>query len=388
MTIIHMETEQVDATIRQLQQSYKELDEHIYELKRTRNRLSDAWTGGSRPARFLHTLENHIQQLSTSCEALRILQQRISHELQEWVEAAARFGDVSSAAAGAIAGGIAATGAPVLTIAQIQALVCGGMEGKAQSDCLTIWSHPPTNAEQLAYMVMNLPDSQPILIMQIGAGEYLVLMRGTTGGKDEGTNWGSAVESMFGNSSYQNSVVAALKNANLPKDAILHFAGHSQGGMIAQNLAVDPRVTGQYKVETVTMFGSPDTMARANPDVRYVGFEAPLDIVPNLDLLVRASLPGMDSNPVSGLFRDVSSQAEKHIITNTLDALNPNPWVSHAVYDDPGVLNGYGLPFEAGKWDAVSISGSKVSTLGPQIYKGVLDTKDAVVNQLKELGVM
>lgn len=69
--------------------------------------------------------------------------------------------------------------------------------------------------------------------------------------------------------SYQNSVIEALKNAYL---------------------AVDPRVTGKFDVETVTMFGPPDTWSSANPDARYVSIENDRDIVPKIDEILEGRL--------------------------------------------------------------------------------------------------
>jgi pimeloyl-ACP methyl ester carboxylesterase len=236
-------------------------------------------------------------------------------------------------------------------------------------------------------MVMSLPPALPIVILQIGPGEYLVLMRGTTSGEEEGSNWGSAAEAMFGGSSYQNSVVKALQDAGLPADAKLHFAGHSQGGMIAQNLAVDPRITDHFDVKSVTMFGSPDTLAKANPDVKYVSFEAPGDIVPKLDDAVVSMLPGQEWNPMAGHFRDVTRQGENHMIVNSPDAWNLDPNVSHSVYDNEGVLSGYKVPFEAKDWQNVSMSGSDVSTVGPKIYGGAKATVDFIGRRLKDMKV-
>ena len=117
-----------------------------------------------------------------------------------------------------------------------------------------------------------------------------MLLKGTDPDSPErGNNWGSAIESFFThNSSYQLSVLAALKAARnqglIPEGAKLHIAGHSQGGMVAQNLASDSRVRKMgLEVETVVTFGSPDTFSKAESGVRYIMFEEDSDIVPRID---------------------------------------------------------------------------------------------------------
>jgi hypothetical protein len=162
--------------------------------------------------------------------------------------------------------------------------------------------------------------------------------------------------------------------------------------MIAQNLAVDPRVTDHFQVKTVTMFGAPDTYAAANPDVRYVSFEAPMDVVPHLDegvigVLGAEALRG-DLVAASQIphFNDVDSIAEVHVVNNVPEAYSLDQNVSHSVYDNEGVLADYDVPFEAETWQAVQTSDSGVSTVGPKIYKGLVGMKDAaghVVEKLK-----
>jgi len=388
MALIKMDTDRVEAAILKLRESVNELDDQLQQLRRSKNRLANSWSGGERSSRFINKLERNIQDFKSSLSSLDQMEKRVSRELIEWMDADASFTEGTEARFRPAVMPKVHPGDIALSIPEIQGLVCGSMTGDALTRCESIWSHPPTDAEQLVYMVMNLPESQPILIMDIGNGEFLVLVRGTTSGIHDGSNWGSAFESMFGSSSYQNSVVDALNNAHLPEGARLHFAGHSQGGMISQNLAVDPRVTSKYSIESVSYFGSPDTMAAANPGVKYYGYEAPGDIVPHLDEVVRGIIPGGDLNPVSGAFRDVSHQSTKYTIVDNPDALNPNPWVSHAIYEKPGVLTGVEIPFNTSKWNAVSISGSKISTPGAWLYEMINTQGEEVARSIRDFKIL
>ncbi len=351
MTIIRMETESVERTIAQLRRSFYEMEENVYDLQRHIRFLRSAWQGGRTSSEFYQEAEIVLQRLTNGSNSLEVLEMRLKSEYQEWVQADAVFG--SGSVGTAIPKGDTGSEpvAPTLTLDDLRETICGSKSGGDKTRCEDIWSNPPENYEQLAYMIMNLPVDQPIVIMQIGDGEYLVLLRGTVGLEDVGHNWGSAVESMYGNSSYQNSVVEALKNADLPDGAKINFAGHSQGGMVAQNLAVDPRVTNDFDVETVTMFGSPDTFASANSDVDYFGINHKDDFVPKIDEVLSGKASFDDWKKL----------------------LDTEP---HSYYDDPGELSEIETPFGDAEWKPVQISETEVTTVGPTIYKGIKKVED------------
>jgi len=351
MAIIHMETEAVESTIAQLRRSFFELEENVQDLQRNLRFLRSAWQGGNTSSEFYQEMEALLRRWTDASDSLGVLEIRLKSEYQEWLQADAAFG-FSSVGTAIQKSGAGSGSASPLTLDDLRKTICGIKSGGDKTRCEDIWSHPPETYEQLAYMIMNLPEDQPIVIMQIGDGEYLVLLRGTVGLEDAGHNWGSAVESMFGNSSYQNSVIEALKNANLPDGAKLNFAGHSQGGMVAQNLAVDPRVTGKFDVETVTMFGSPDTWSSANPGTNYVSIENNMDFVPKIDEMLEGRLTRDDWEKTK----------------------NFDP---HGYYDDPGELSDYKTPFQNVEWNPVQISGTEVTTIGPKIYKLVIDVSSA-----------
>lgn len=83
----------------------------------------------------------------------------------------------------------------------------------------------------------------------------------------------------------------AMQNAGVPAGAPVVLTGHSQGGIIAANLAADPRFAGTYDVAGVVTYGSPidcaDLRAESPPVLSVQHDNAWLqvgDIVPQLDL--------------------------------------------------------------------------------------------------------
>ncbi len=86
---------------------------------------------------------------------------------------------------------------------------------------------------------------------------HLVGISGTEGVKNQSTGWGTNLKSGFqqDNPGLRNARQAILDT--VPEGAELVFAGHSQGGMIAQQLAADPTIKARYNVLNTVAFGSP-----------------------------------------------------------------------------------------------------------------------------------
>ena len=287
-SLIHMEVERVEATIATLETTIRQWQSASQSLRQAGYRLHGAWQGGPASETFIQELLQLIQRCEAAGQELERLVRLLQREKEEWLAAAASFGVGVATGAGIVAGAGGAGTAQAPSLPPWAEHICKGR--KDEGRCLAIWAKPPQNAYELAYMIATLPEDQPIGIFPLGNGEVLVLLKGTDPDSPErGNNWGSAVESFFThNSSYQLSVLAALQ-ASIARGLIspgakLHIAGHSQGGMVAQNLASDPRVRKMgLNVETVVTFGSPDTFTRANPDVKYFMFEEDSDVVPKID---------------------------------------------------------------------------------------------------------
>ena len=102
---------------------------------------------------------------------------------------------------------------------------------------------------------------------------------GQSGPQDMTTN----LQGVAGMASDQlNAVMEAMDAAGIPPEEAVEFAGHSQGGIMAAQLAADPGVRARYNVVSVVTAGSP-TATVAPSDVPVLSYENSGDIVPGLD---------------------------------------------------------------------------------------------------------
>ena len=114
----------------------------------------------------------------------------------------------------------------------------------------------------------------------------------------------SNLQGVAGTSSDQlNAIKEAMRAAGIPPGDAVELAGHSQGGIMAAQLAADPEVRASYNVVSVVTAGSP-TATVAPSDVPVLAYENCGDIV-----------PGLDGNATEGdnvttvMFRDYSAAA-------------------------------------------------------------------------------
>jgi len=86
---------------------------------------------------------------------------------------------------------------------------------------------------------------------------HLVGISGTEAVNGQSTGWITNLKSGFerNNPGLRNAKDAILRT--VPAGSNLVLAGHSQGGMIAQQLAADPDIKSRYNVVSTTTFGSP-----------------------------------------------------------------------------------------------------------------------------------
>ena len=102
---------------------------------------------------------------------------------------------------------------------------------------------------------------------------------GQTGPQDMTTN----LQGVAGMTSDQlDAIKEAMNAAGIAPDEAVEFAGHSQGGIMAAQLAADPSVRARYNVVSVVTAGSP-TATIAPSDVPVLAYENSGDIVPGLD---------------------------------------------------------------------------------------------------------
>lgn len=159
----------------------------------------------------------------------------------------------------------------------------------------------------------------PIGITEIGDNRYLVTMVGI-----EWQNWGekfnflpnAARDQLNIESQYQQHVRDLLQ-AQIPPGAEIVFAAHSHGGIVAQNLARDALISGQYRVSHVITYGAPVSGPPAD-GVDYTMFEIAGDIVPGAGIV---HLPS---------FARLFGRGDYHIIAP--DRWRWNPMEYHSVY--------------------------------------------------------
>ena len=102
---------------------------------------------------------------------------------------------------------------------------------------------------------------------------------GQTGPQDMTTN----LQGVAGMSSDQLvAIKEAMNAAGIAPGEAVEFAGHSQGGIMAAQMAADPSVRARYNVVSVVTAGSP-TATIAPSDVPVLSYENSGDIVPGLD---------------------------------------------------------------------------------------------------------
>lgn len=102
---------------------------------------------------------------------------------------------------------------------------------------------------------------------------------GQTGPQDMTTN----LQGVGGMPSDQLAAIQeAMKDAGIAPGEAVEFAGHSQGGIMAAQLAADPDVRSRYNIVSVVTAGSP-TATIAPTDVPVLSYENSGDIVPGLD---------------------------------------------------------------------------------------------------------
>ncbi|OQY90399.1 MAG: hypothetical protein B6D38_03660 [Anaerolineae bacterium UTCFX1] len=315
MTIIHMDPEQVRSVGRQLKQTTDVIFDEIERLPRRVRAIP--WQSPGRD-RFVNEVEQLKKQIQVVAQQGLELSQRVQAEVDEWEEVAASFGAVG---AGAVA-------------------ISSGVGTGAESPST---NQPPKNMQELAKMVQDLyirdekGNYTPIRVIQIGPNEYLMLIAGTQRGQDA-NNWNSAVRSGLG---LPGDYLKQCKSIalTLPVGAVINFAGHSQGGMMGNQLAADPEVQEHLKVKSVTTFGSP-VNAKPQDNVVYKRYAAKGDVVPLgsnevLDVL----------NPLNNRDKEIQD-LEQHEIPGDKDLKK-----AHDIYGESEALKSEALPFEINQWN-------------------------------------
>lgn len=335
MTTLHMQTEQVRGVARQLGQTAQTIEAELANLLGSVQSIP--WVSPARD-HFVSEIGRLVQQARTQAELGQELSLRVLREVEEWETAAATFGMDGGGSGGSLGGGVSDT----------RSAIERQFNGRDGYHLQPSPDDPPTDMKSLAQAVTRLYDTvppQPIRVVEIGPGEYLVLITGTEGGLDS-NNWNSALVSGTGLSSDYSELLKSVL-LTLPAGAAVHMAGHSQGGIVANNVAVDKSVQDHLKLKSVTTFGSPVSADEAS-GVTYTRYAALGDPVPLLTknaavgvLIGSAVSPGL-GGAVGGLAGGLWDQEVVLGSFNTRDA--------HFAYSDTDVLKGRELPFSVTEW--------------------------------------
>lgn len=161
---------------------------------------------------------------------------------------------------------------------------------KPYTDLLT----QPTSAASIFDLIHMISGSnEPIAIVQTGPNSILVAISGTNASKSAAgydTNlWNALMTGMGQNSPYEQDVIEAIQQYcqehGLTNPQVT-LAGHSLGGMVAQQVAD----SGLFDVTQVVTYGSP-TMGNPVPGIQYDLYEAQGDPVPLLSSYENPTLP-------------------------------------------------------------------------------------------------
>lgn len=121
---------------------------------------------------------------------------------------------------------------------------------------------------------------------------YLVTLSGTEDVENQTTDWKTDLQAGFGfESDYTRNVVQTILE-NVPEGSNLFIAGHSLGGMVAQQVIADEQIKERYEVKFTVTFGSPAVGQGSGREgqIRRMGVHN--DVVPNLSTNIGGNISG------------------------------------------------------------------------------------------------
>ncbi len=199
---------------------------------------------------------------------------------------------------------------------------------------------------------------EPVKIVRIGENQYLVAIIGTDAGNDGDTgpnDWLANLSSGRGVPSRFQLEAQRLIEQNIPPGAVIHLAGHSQGGHVAMNLAGTQELADRYQIGSVNTMGSSGStvinprvgaenyhnFVLADDPIRLIEIAAPR--IPFTDLTLPLNL----GSPLS-LFGVTGSGGSPSIDPQVI-------WErgGHGGYVHSPAMAERPLPFSIDRWDVV-----------------------------------
>lgn len=161
---------------------------------------------------------------------------------------------------------------------------------------------------------------------------YLVTLSGTEDVKGQSTGYLTDLLSGFNlKSAYYDNVVAVISN-NIPANSNIILAGHSLGGMIAQQVAANSTIKANYNILNTVCFGSPLLSAGSREGtVKRLGDTS--DVVPYLS----GSMFNNTIWAVAGLNRENGGYGWSAVDAHCESYLRDDVW---GAYDVTGAKNG------------------------------------------------
>ena len=161
---------------------------------------------------------------------------------------------------------------------------------------------------------------------------YLVTLSGTEDVKGQSTGYLTDLLSGFNlKSAYYDNVVAVISD-NIPAGSNIILAGHSLGGMIAQQVAADSTIKANYNIKNTVCFGSPLLSAGSREGtVKRLGDTS--DVVPYLS----GSMFNNTIWAVMGLNRENGGYGWSAVDAHCESYLRDDVW---GAYDVTGTKNG------------------------------------------------
>ena len=227
---------------------------------------------------------------------------------------------------------------------------------------------------------------EPVRIVEIGEGKYVVFINGTDGGDPStgGNDWPANLNTGRGVPSNYQEYVKELINREIPPGSEINLVGHSQGGHVVMNLADTQSLASAYTISSVSTFGASGS-STINPVVgaeNYHNYLYPQDPIGVLEDSHYG--PFSIVNPLTGLAivmgipgsGPLAPSIDPTILPETMGDLGiMNPLDVHNSYELSTTLQETPLPFEIDYWEEV---GSYEA--GPETYSNLRPLSEMVVD--------
>jgi hypothetical protein len=242
----------------------------------------------------------------------------------------------------------------------------------------------PRNAAELFDRIEDVPDNDPIQIINLGNNQYMILIKGTKDWYGHSNVWPTNVYSGLGYESVYSQRVKQIIEQNIPQGhppATLYFAGHSQGGHVAQLVANEFAAGSVYTVGAMFSFGA-YFVAPPHPKIgnaqAFLFANDPLNVIDSIYDQSQGNetilFDGSETDPFKAHGDYENSQTLKSILITYDESVDTTPEVTN-----------YAAPQEPPITDAIT---DGVEWAGDHVVTTVDSLNDEVTSTLDDLGVL